>query len=140
MISTMTDLYKTIKNRRLTEKVLETRFYAISSATTGITSGVVVGIAVIIIQMGFPELEQGPLLSVLFSSFCAALLAFDVWLTYPMILDKSTEIMQKVITTFITLVLTIAGFFLGVYGFILILLITVVYWIVKIAFPLMFKR
>lgn len=140
LIKNTVDLYKTIKSRRETEKVLDTQFYAISSGVIGVTIGVLVGIVALIFQMAFPAHEDSTLLSVVMCLFLVALLAFDVWLIYPLILDKSVEIMQKVMDTFIVLILTAAGFFLGVYGFIFILALAICYIILKIALPIMFKR
>ena len=136
----LTETFKTIKYRRETEKIFETKFYAFSSAVTGITSGVVIGIAVLIIQLAFPELQDGALLPIVLSAFGIALLAFDVWMVYPLVLDKSIQIMEKLISTFVTLIVTIAGFLLGVYGVLLVIVIAVIYLILKVVLPTMFKR
>lgn len=139
-IRTTVDLYKTIKNRRETEKVLETKFYAISSGVVGVTIGVLVGIVAIVVQMGFPDFENSTLFSVVMCLFLVALLALDIWLIYPLLLDKSIEIMQKVMNTLITLILSVAGFFFGVYGIFIILVLAILYIILKIALPIMFKK
>lgn len=140
LANTTVETFKTIKERRETERIFETKFYAISSALIGITVGIAIGIVVALIQICFPSLQDDTLMSVIIGASLLALFAFDVWLTYPIILDKSIAIMEKVMDGFVTLLLSFACFLLGVYGLIIVLILAICYIIFRIALPLMFEK
>lgn len=134
------DAFKTIKYRRETEKVLETKFYALSSGLVGTTLGLIVGIIVLVIQLGFPAFDDSVYMSVLIGAALLALLAFAVWLIYPIVLDKPTPIMEKLITVSIVLILSIAGFLLGIYGLFIVLAAVICYFFIRILLPMLFKN
>ena len=140
MYESVLEAFKTIKTRRETEQVLETKFYALSSAYVGVTAGVIMGIIVMVFQSASHEVEDNNLMSILLLIGFLALLAFAVWLVYPKMIDKSTPIMDKVMTASITLIICIAGLFAGVYGVFIILAIAICYVMIKILVPMMFKR
>lgn len=134
------ELFKSIKYRRETERILDTQFYAVSSGVVGLATGVVVGILAVIWQMVFPASTDSVVFSIIALAFLIALLVFAIWMIYPLVLDVSTPIMDKVINTLVVLIVCAAAFFLGVYGLIFIIVIAICYLVLKIAVPLMFKK
>ena len=133
-LKNLTETFKTLKSRRETEKIFEIKFYAFFSALVGITFGVIIGLAVIIIQFGFPSFEDSALMSVIVGLSTLALLAFDVWLVYPLVIEKAIPIMEKVFAVAVTLILTIACLLLGIYGVFIVLALAIVYFILKVVF------
>ena len=140
LFNSLVENFKNIKELRETHKILETKFYAISSALVGVTSGAAFGVLITILQSAVSSSESKVLISVFSFVGLLGLLAFDIWLIYPLELDKATTISDKIITALITLIITCAGFLLGIYGALIILVLAVCYFCFKILVPFMFKR
>lgn len=130
--------FKLIKQRRETEQILEKKEYAIFSGVVGLTLGVLMGILVMLVQL-FMKVDEENILSVILTVMVAALIAYSVWMTFPLLANKSFEIMNKATVFLITLIVVFATFLLGLYGVIIIVLLIVAYWVLRIALAVMAK-
>lgn len=130
--------FKLIKERRETDLILDNKSYALFSAVAGIVAGVLIGIIIAIVQMALGS-NDDTILSIVLSIALVAILAYTIWMTYPLLIDKSANITSKIVAFLITLIVAFASFLLGVYGVIFILVVVIGYWVLRIGLNIMSK-
>lgn len=124
---------KIIKETRETSKILTTKGYALFSGIVGLTFGIVVGLIALAMQLASQDVNQSILFKVITGIAIMGLLAYAIWISYPMMIERTESLMTKLLTAFVVLILTTAGFMLGVYGIMLILVVVIAYFVLKIA-------
>lgn len=130
--------FKLIKERRETDLILDNKSYALFSAVAGIVAGVLIGIIIAIVQMALGS-NDDTILSIVLSIALVSILAYTIWMTYPLLIDKSANITSKIVAFLITLIVAFASFLLGVYGVIFILVVVIGYWVLRIGLNIMSK-
>ncbi len=119
-------LKKNVHFCREEKEVRDFKGYGYTLAAGGISVGLLTGLVVMILQMAVKDSDTVQTLSsTAFVILGVGALAYMVWLILPMFQDPERSVGNKVVTALFSLACTIIPFILGIYAFILMMLVVI---------------